>query len=387
VKVPKPIPELHAKRRAVIMQYVTKYIGLDVSKEKIAVAIADAGRETPRYHGTIAHTPEAIRKLIKQLGDPTTLAFCYEAGPTGYELYRWIIAMKANCEVIAPSLIPKRASDHIKTDRRDAIQLAQLYRSGELTPIYVPTRDHEALRDLIRVREDAKEDVHRAKQRLIKFLLRHQIHHPAHMKHRWTKTYRQWLGALKFDRSAEQTTFTEYLQAVFETEQRVVRIEEAIIEEVSKSAHQSVIHVLQSLRGVALLTAATMVAEIGDFERFRSPKQLMAYLGLVPKEYSSGGTVRRGRMTKAGNKHMRRVVVEAAWSYRHRPAIKGELAKRLEGQSAEVQAISLKAQHRLHKKYMKLVLGKGKPKNVAISAVARELVGFIWAVARTQKAG
>uniref|UniRef100_UPI0003658D84 IS110 family transposase n=1 Tax=Paenibacillus ginsengihumi TaxID=431596 RepID=UPI0003658D84 len=185
------------------MKYATKFIGLDVSKEKIAVAVADSGREAPRYLGAIPHKPEAIRKLIKQLGDPSTLSFCYEAGPTGYELYRWIQSMGAACEVIAPSLIPKRAGDQVKTDRRDALQLAQLRRAGELTPIYVPDRDDEALRDLVRAREDIREDVHRARQRLIKFLLRHQIHQPPHLKKRWTKSYRIWLGTLRFERTPE----------------------------------------------------------------------------------------------------------------------------------------------------------------------------------------
>ena len=181
------------------MQSTTKFIGLDVSKEKIAVAVAEAGREEPRWYGTIPHTAEALRKLIKQLGDKDTLAFCYEAGPTGYEAYRWITSMGAQCCVIAPTLIPKRTGDRIKTDRRDALQLARLFRAGELTSIYVPTREDEALRDLIRSRSDAKEDLHRARQRLIKFLLRHQIHHPVTIKRRWTQKYRNWLDTLKFE--------------------------------------------------------------------------------------------------------------------------------------------------------------------------------------------
>jgi transposase len=174
------------------MQYATKFIGLDVSKEKISVAIAEAGREEPRFYGTIPHTPEALRKLIKQLGEVSTLSFCYEAGPTGYETYRWIESMGASCVVIAPSIIPRRAGNHIKTDRRDAKELARLFRAGELTAIYVPSRDDEALRDLVRARTDAREDVHRARQRLLKFLLRHQIHPPITIKRRWTKAYRKW---------------------------------------------------------------------------------------------------------------------------------------------------------------------------------------------------
>jgi transposase len=364
------------------MKDTTKYVGLDVSKEKIAVAIADAGREAPRYWGTIPHKPEAIRKLIKQLGDPKTLEFCYEAGPTGYDLYRWLLSMGTCCAVIAPSLIPKRPGEHIKTDRRDAVRLAQLFRAGELTPIYVPSRDDEALRDLVRAREDAKEDVHRARQRIIKFLLRHQIHQPQTLKKRWTKAYRLWLGQLTFERASEQVVFQEYLHAIHEGEERLRRLEAAILEQALIGASAPIIQAIQALRGIALTTAVTMVAEIGSFARFRSPMQLMAYIGLVPREHSSGETVRRGSMTKAGNSHLRRVFIEAAWSYRHRPAVKGDLQRRLEGQEASIQLISWKAQNRLHLKYKHLVHRRGKHKNIAIGAVARELVGFVWSIAR-----
>jgi len=369
------------------MQYVTKFIGLDVSKEKISVAIADPGRELPRYYGTIAHTPGALRKLIKELGPADSLAFCYEAGPTGYETQRWIESMGASCVVIAPSLMPKRPGDHVKTDRRDAEQLARLFRAGELTAIHVPTRDDEALRDLVRSREAAREDAHRARQRILKFLLRHQIHPPESIKRRWTKKYRVWLAALTFQHEAMQVVFTEMLHALEEIEHRIGRLENALLQQATTGAKSSVIQILQSLRGVAHITAITIAAEIGSFERFRSPAQLMAYLGLVPREYSSGQTTRRGSMTKAGNGHLRRTLVESAWSYRHRPAVKGDLAKRLEGLPAEVQLLSWKAQERLHNKYRRLVFGKSKHKNVAIGAVARELVGFIWAVARIAEQG
>ncbi|MNW53105.1 Transposase IS116/IS110/IS902 family protein [compost metagenome] len=363
------------------MKYTLKFVGLDVSKEKIAVAVADEGRDAPRFVGTIANNPGAIRKLIKQLGDPQTLSFCYEAGPTGYELYRWITNLGAACEVIAPSLIPKRSGDRVKTDRRDALQLAQLYRSGELTSIYIPTKEDEALRDLVRAREDAREDVHRARQRLLKFLLRLNIHHPVHLKKRWTKVYRQWLETLTFEYTAQQRTYDEYLHAIYEAEQRQKRLETEILNQATVGAKAEIIQVIQSLRGVARLTAVTIVAELGTFTRFRSPAQLMAYLGLVPREYSSGQSVKRGGMTKTGNRHMRRVIVEAAWSYRHRPAVKRDLAERLEGMSSEVQSISWRAQERLHTKYKKMI-HRGKPKTVAIGAVARELVGFLWAAAR-----
>lgn len=366
------------------MKYTTKYIGLDVSKEKIAVAIAEEGREPARFYGVIAHRMEAVRKLVKQLGEPESLQICYEAGATGFDLHRLLTQLGVKCEVIAPSLIPQRSGDRVKTDRRDAIQLAQLHRAGELTSIYIPTIDDEAMRDLIRARQDAKEDLHRARQRLLAFLLRHHIYQPSTMKHRWTKIYHAWLAQLSFSLEAQHVAFSEYLTAIREIEARIVRIEDNLRTIASAGAHQSIIQALQGLRGIALLTAITLAYELGSFARFSSPKQLMAYIGLVPREYSSGETVRRGRLTRAGNKQVRKALVESAWSYRHRPAVKGQLAKRLEGQSAAIHQISLKAQHRLHKKYNNLVHGKGKPKTLAIGAVARELVGFIWAVAQTQ---
>lgn len=364
------------------MKNATKYVGLDVSKEKISVAIADAGREAPRYWGTIEHNLGSVEKLMKQLGEPTTLEVCYEAGPTGYDLHHWIAKMGIPCTVIAPSLIPKRQGDRIKTDRRDAIRLAQLFRAGELTAIHVPSPHQEALRDLVRAREDAREDLHRARQRMVHFLLRHQIHPPVLIRRRWTKAYRIWLEKLTFSQPSEQIVHKEYLHWIFECEQRLVRIDEALAQQASQGSLASVVRALQSLRGIALVHAVSIAAEIGGFERFRSPMQLMAYLGLVPREYSSGQMVRKGRMTKAGNALLRRIFVEAAWSYRHRPIVRGALKERLEGQDPAIQAISWKAQNRLHKKFFRLVLQRGKHKNVAIGAIARELVGFVWAVAR-----
>ncbi|WP_178020821.1 IS110 family transposase [uncultured Paenibacillus sp.] len=367
------------------MQSTTKFIGLDVSKEKISVAVADAGGESPRYYGSISHTAAALRKLIKELGPAETLSFCYEAGPTGYETYRWISSMGAHCVVIAPSLIPKRPGDQVKTDRRDAEQLARLFRAGELTPVYVPEREDEALRELVRAREAAKEDTHRARQRILKFLLRHQIEPPATIKRRWTKKYRAWLGQLTFPYEPMQVAFDEMLHALNESEQRMGRLEKALVQQAVVGPKADLIQVLQSLRGIGLLTAITLASEIGSFARFRSPAQLMAYLGVVPREYSTGQSTWRGSMTKTGNGRLRRALVESAWSYRHRPAVKGDLAKRLDGMPAEIQLLSWKAQERLHHKYRHLVFRKNKHKNVAIGAVARELTGFIWAVARTVK--
>ena len=314
------------------MKHTTKYVGLDVSKDKIAVAIADEGRDAPRYYGTISHNPDAVSKLMRRLsGKDVVLEVCYEAGPTGFDLHRWITRMGIQCTVVAPSHIPSRPGDQVKTDRRDAERLSQLHRAGELTAVFVPTPETEALRDLVRAREDAKEDVHRARQRLIQFLLRHHMHPPLTIKKRWTKTYRKWLGQLKFEHASEQAAFQEYLHAIRECEERVERLEASLVEQAKTCVHGPVIRALQGLRGVALINAITMVVEIGNFSRFRSPAQLMAYLGMVPREYSSGATTRRGSLTKAGNKRVRRAFVEAAWSYRHRPAIKGRFGKAIGG--------------------------------------------------------
>ncbi|QKY71565.1 IS110 family transposase [Lentibacillus sp. CBA3610] len=362
------------------MEYITKYVGLDVSKEKIAVGVAEEGRSKARYIGMIPYTVEAIRKLISKLGMPEQLQFCYEAGPTGYGLYRLLKSMDIECDVVAPSLIPQKPGDRVKTDKRDALNLATLYRSGELTPIYVPTEDDEALRDLVRAREDVKEDELRAKQRLIKFLLRKEIKTPQGTK-RWTVKYWDWLDSLKnWNRSASRVAFQEYLQQVKECQQRLKVLEQEIKEQANEGVHAPMIQKLMTLRGVAVITATSLVAEIMSFERFQTPNQFMAYNGLVPSESSSGDLRRLGNITKAGNRHVRKLLIEAAWSYRYQPAVKGELKKRQQGQPTNILNISWKAQNRLHKNYFRL-LGRGKESGKAITAVARELAGFIWAIA------
>lgn len=357
----------------------TKYVGLDVSKEKIAVAIADEGRETPRYWGMILNNPESIKKLMNQLGKSEHLKVCYEAGPTGYGIYRLLLSMGIECTVVAPSLIPQKPGDRVKTDRRDSIRLAQLFRAGELTSIYVPTEEDEALRDLIRAREDAKEDLLRARHRLTKFLLRHEINPPAGIR-KWTKNYRAWLDILSFKHDSQRVAFQEYLHSLQEIELRIKRLEAEIHIQATQSDKAPLIQAIQTLRGVAEFTATGIVAEIGSFSRFSTAPQMMAYTGLVPSEHSSGVTRRQGKITKTGNSHVRRLLVEAAWSYRYKPALKGKLLQRQQGQSAQIQAISWKAQNRLHQKFYRLV-GRGKPSAKAISAIARELAGFIWAIA------
>ena len=359
------------------MKDTIKYVGLDVSKEKIAVAIADEGRDEPRYWGMILNTPEAVKKLMDKLGNSENLRVCYEAGPTGYALYRLLLTLNIHCTVIAPSLIPQKPGERIKTDRRDAVRLAQLYRAGELTSVYVPTPEDEALRDLVRCREDAVEDELRAKHRLSKFLLRYDIHQPKGKK--WTVRYYRWLDTLKFENSKLKVVFQEYYHQIKEIQQLILRLEEEIRIQATDSIHAPIIQALQALRGVALITATSLAAEIGSFKRFSTPRQFMAYVGLVPSEYSSGESRRQGKITKTGNRHVRRLLVESAWSYRFTPSVKGELKKRQIGQSPTVLAISWKAQNRLHKKYFRL-LSRGKESGKTITAVARELAGFIWAI-------
>lgn len=361
------------------MNHITKFVGLDVAKESIAVGVADSGRGTPRYFGSIPNTVEAVRKLIERLGKDVHLEVCYEAGPTGYGLYRLLRAMDISCMVVAPSLIPVRQGDRVKTDRRDALRLAQLLRSGELTPVWVPDEDDEALRDLVRAREDAKEDLLRAQHRLSKFLLRYNCQPPKGVRN-WSKKHRTWLDTLKWEHRAHQSVFQEYLHHLMEIEGRIKRLEDAIHEQATNSPHAPVIQALQTLRGVKEVTAVTLVAEVGKFSRFRNPKQLMAYAGLVPREYSSGNSRWQGGITKTGNAHVRWIVTESAWSYRYKPAVKGDIRRRQEGQSPHVQEIAWRAQDRLHRKYYRM-MSRGKAPTVSATAVARELLGFVWAIA------
>ncbi|WP_240468776.1 IS110 family transposase, partial [Gracilibacillus sp. YIM 98692] len=361
------------------MNYNTKYVGLDVSKEKIAVAVADEGRSKPRYIGMINYTVEAIRKLIKRLGEPEQLQMCYEAGPTGYGLYRLLKSMDIKCEVIAPSLIPQKPGSRVKTDKRDAINLATLYRAGELTPIYVPTEDDEALRDLVRAREDVKEDELRAKHRLTKFLLRNEIRQPKGTK-KWTVKYWEWLRQLRLPRSSSRVVFQEYVQQLIEYQQRLTILEQEIKAQAESGVHAPLIQKLMTLRGIAIITATSLAAEVGSFQRFSQPSGFMSYTGLVPSESSSGDARRLGAITKTGNRHIRKLLIEAAWSYRHKPAVGRDLKRRQKGQPTNILSISWKAQHRLHKKYYRL-MGRGKESGKAITAVARELAGFIWAIA------
>jgi transposase len=356
-----------------------RYIGLDVHAETIAVAVAEANGEV-RSLGVIPNRPEPVRRLIKKLGPAQSLRVCYEAGPCGYVLYWQLTELGVHCEVVAPTLVPVKAGDRVKTDRRDAQKLARSYRSGDLTAVWVPDAAHEALRDLVRAREAAKKDQLRARHRLQKFLLRHGLQPPEGIRS-WTVKHLDWVKTLHLEQLALDATLLDYITEVDHARARVERLERAIDQaiEVAPAAIRTVIEGLQAIRGVARLSAATIVAEVGQLSRFARPRQLMGYTGAVPSEHSSGERVRRGAITKTGNAHLRRILVEAAWAYRHRPNVGSELRRRQEGISEEVKAIAWKAQHRLHHRYVRLT-ARGKPKQHIVTAIARELAGFIWAV-------
>jgi len=362
------------------MKEFSKYVGLDTHKETIAVAVADAMGGKSRFYGEIANTPEAIRKLVKNLcPDGEVISFCYEAGPCGYELYRQISQLGHHCSVVAPSLIPTKPGERVKTDRRDSEKLSQLDRAGELTPVWVPDQEQEAMRDLTRAREDMKGLERLTKQRLNAFLLRYgRIYGSG--KSRWTQAHFRWLEGLQFDVTVQQIVFQEYVDAVKQAEARVAGLEKEMEKALEHWVLAPVVEALMALRGIKLITATTIIAELGDITRFDSPRQLMSFLGLVPSEASSGQTRRQGGITKTGNGHVRRVLVEAGWCYRFPARKTAHLQRRAEKCSDAVQGIAWKAQKRLCGRYRHLIW-RGKLKVQVCTAVARELVGFIWAIA------
>lgn len=358
-----------------------QFVGLDVHADTIAVAVAEAEGEV-RALGVIPNRPESIRKLVCKLGPVQQMRACYEAGPRGYVLYWQLTQLGVACQVIAPTLVPTKAGDRVKTDRRDAEKLARCHRAGELTPVWVPDAAHEALRDLVRAREAAKKDQLKARHRLGKFLLRHG-RRPEGMK-AWTKQYMEWIKShVHFDQPSLEVVLADYVEEVDHVAARLVKQEKAIDEAVAQAPAEmrAVIEALQALRGVAQTTAATIVAELGSLSRFPTAPDLMGYSGLVPSEHTSGNRVHRGSITKAGNSHLRRVVVEAAWAYQHRPNVTGFLLRRQKNLalSEEARTIAWKAQQRLHKRY-KAMTARGKNKNEVTTAVGRELLGFVWAI-------
>jgi transposase len=356
------------------------YVGLDVHKEGIVVAVAAGGlRGEVREYGRIANTPTALDRLLRKLGgDGMSLRFCYEAGPCGYGIQRHVSAQGHECIVVAPSLIPRRAGDRIKTDRRDAVSLARLHRAGELTAVWVPDARHEAMRDLVRARLDAVHSLRRVRQQLSGFLLRQGCHYgrPA-----WTKLHRRWLAGLKFEQAVHHIVLEDYIAAVETAEARRDRLTTQIEAILPDWTLGPVVAALQTMRGMALVNAATLIAELGDLSRFTNPRQLMAYLGLVPSEHSSGTSIKRGGITKAGNGAARRLLIEAAWSYRFPARLSREMLLRQENQPKPIRDIAWKGQLRLCARYRKLAR-TGKPANIVTTAIARELAGFVWATAR-----
>ena len=355
------------------------WVGLDAHKNSIKVAAFSPDQPEPREWQE-ATTLEAIlrlaRKLIRQAPGPVRC--CYEAGPTGYALQRQLRQAGVECTVIAPSLTPVQPGLRIKTDRRDARKLAELFRAGLLTEVHPPSESDEALRDLCRCRDDVRVDLLRARHRLSKFLLRrHCIYRQA--KHHWATRHGAWLEALRFDDPVSQATFDSYQLAVQQLEERLQQLDVRLAEFGGQDPYREPVAWLRCFKGIDTVTAVCLVAELHDFRRFRSPRELMAYVGLVPSECSSGERERRGAITKAGNRHVRRLLVEAAWHHRHRPALSEPLRRRREGQPARVLAIADRAQERLAARYRRMTLqGKIQPKTIV--AMARELTGYLWAV-------
>jgi transposase len=362
---------------AMMQHQRSRYVGLDVHGDTIAVAIAEEDGP-PTSYGSIANDPSAIRKLMTRLGGPEVrLRVAYEAGPTGYVVHRQLCSMNVECMVVAPSLIPVRAGDKVKTDRRDALKLARLLRSGDLTAVWVPDQAHEALRSLVRSRADAKADELRAKHRLSKFLLRQGCKPPFGVRS-WSQRHFQWLRQLQFEHVADQVVFADYLAEVTAAGERIKRLEAALHECAETSAQVALIRALQAFRGIGFLSAVTIVAEVGDLRRFRTASQLMAYAGLVPSESSSGSKQHRGSITKTGNSLLRHVLGEAAHHARHAPRIAGTLKQRHAQLPQPIVDLAWRAQLRLHARYRHLGSRLGPHK--AVTAVARELAGFIWAV-------
>lgn len=358
-----------------------KWVGMDVHKNSIVIAVLED--DQPRKEAltvTIDNDPKAIRRLVTRLRrGGSELRVCYEAGPCGYELYRQLTDMGVCCEVIAPSLIPKKAGDRIKTDRRDARKLASMYRGDLLTTISVPDEDQESIRDLVRAREAVVRDVRAARHQLVKFLLRRG--HIFRETRNWTLKHRAWIRRQQFEHAATHKAFEHYRTHLEYLEERHAELEAEIVSIAQDEPYRAVVGRLMCLRGVKEITAMILISEIYDFRRFATAPEFTAYIGLVPSEHSSGGPghEKRGGITKTGNKHARRALIEAAWHYRHHPTLQGALKKRIEGQDPGIVRHAWKAQRRLNRTYWKMV-AKGKQTPVAATAVARELAGFVWAL-------
>jgi transposase len=357
------------------------FVAFDSSKLRHAVAIAEASRAGEvRFLGEIENTDAAASKLVRKLAAKhSRLTFCYEAGPTGYNLYRLIRSLGHDCLVAAPSLIPKKPGERVKTNRRDALSLAKLLRAGELTAVWVPDARHEAIRDLTRAREAAVNDLKSKRQQILSLLLRLGRRYSG--KRTWTQAYLNWLASQKLEHSEQRIAFEEMLLAMREAQERIVRLQEAIRVAVPDWSLAPTVTALMALRGFDLVSASAFLAEIGELSRFANARELMGYLGLVPSEYSTGDKVKRAGITKTGNRRARRILVECSWSYRHPPRLSKEKLARVAAAPKPARAIAWKAQCRLAARYRALSR-RGKRPTVVVTAIARELSGFVWALNR-----
>ena len=357
------------------MKNITTYVGVDAHKKDLFIAMLVGDQRTP-VTWQVANEPNAVRRLVRKLEReaPGAVRMCYEAGPGGYALQRRVTSSRVSCQVIAPALIPRKPGERVKTNRRDARKLAELLRAGLLTEVRPPTPEEEAVRDLCRARDDAREDLQRGRHRLGKLLLRRGLHYHGR---NWTRAHRRWIDTLEWTQPAERVVVDDYLLAIDHLEARLIELDRRLMEIAQGEPYRTPVGWLRCFRGIDTLTAILILAELHDFRRFESPRALMAYVGLVPGEHSTGEQQRRGPITKAGNALVRRLLVETAWHYRHRSGIGPTLARRRKGQPGRVIAIADKAQQRLCGRFRRLAERKEAPK-VAV-AIARELAGFLWA--------
>ena len=368
-------------RSSMIESTTLQFVGLDVHRDSIAIGVAKMDGRPAESLATVPNDVPALIKRLLRLGPAESLRCCYEAGPTGFGLCRRLNKIGIACQVIAPSLVPVQPGARVKTDRRDARNLAQYLRSGNLTAIHVLDPITEAIRDLERARDDAKRAERSARQQLSKFLLRHERWFTG--KSTWGPAHQTWLARQTFDQPAQQDVMNDYRESVEMATARVVRLTKLMAQRSASWEKAPLVTALQALRGVEMVSAVTLVAEIGDFRRFATASELMAFVGLVPSEHSSGGSRKQGRITRTGNGHVRRILVESAWHYRRLPRMSKAIRERNDRVSAPVRALAWKAQHRLNKRLNHLI-SRGKPTTRAVTAVARELVGFVWAIAREE---
>ena len=358
------------------MSEITTYVGIDAHKKDLVIAML-VGYQAAPVTWQLANEPTAVRRLVRKLEReaPGPVQVCYEAGACGYALQRQVTTPRVSCQVIAPALIPRKPGDRIKTNRRDARKLAELLRAGLLTEVRPPTLEEEAVRDLCRARDDAREDLQRCRHRLGKLFLRRGLHYGGR---NWTRAHRRWIDCLEWTQAAERVVVDDYLLAIDHLDARLIELDRRLTEIAQTDPYREPVGWLRCFRGIDTLTAILILAELHDFRRFHTPRALMAYVGLVPGEDSSGEHHRRGRITRAGNALVRRLLVETAWHYRHRPGIGPTLARRRQGQPGPVIAIADKAQQRLCRRFRRLAEHHKPAPKVAV-AIARELAGFLWA--------